>query len=279
MTSMTRRLVLAIAAASLVLGSLALPVTARGPRVSVPSVAKIQAAGGRLVAITRSDGRTHFEAVKAPRGQERETARELASRPGIVAVTVDRMAFLDAWPESGNPNDPYFASYQADLPQINVGGAWATTRGAGATIAILDTGANLAHPDLAGLRVTGTYNAFDGTGNVADGHGHGTHVLGTVAAQTNNGIGVAGIAPDAGVLVVKVLSDAGSGPWSTIMNGVEWAISHGATVISMSLGSSGTAEQFAPFAYATDDAYRAGVTVIAASGKTVTSGLHFPACF
>jgi serine protease len=277
--STVRRLVLGAVAATLVIGSSVVPAAAHGARVSVPSDARIRAAGGRLVAVTRSGGRTRFDVVRAPRGHERETALELARRDDIVAVVVDRTARIDAWPESGSPNDPYYAAYQGDLPQINATGAWATTRGAGATVAVLDTGANLAHPDLAGLHVVGTYNAFDGTANVADGHGHGTHTLGTVAAQTNNGIGVAGVAPDVNVLVVKVLDDGGSGSFSGVATGMEWAIAHGATVITMSLGASGTPDQFAGFEYAAIDAYDAGVTVVAAAGNTGDSRLHFPSCW
>lgn len=279
MISTIRRLAIAAAAASLVLGGPVLPAVAGGPRVPVPSEARIRAARGNLVAVVRSGGRTRFEAVRAPRGRERETAVRLATRLDIVAVVVDRPVSIAGWPQDGAPDDPYYAQYQGDLAQIGVPGAWPTTRGSGSTVAVLDTGANLGHPDLAGLHVVGTYNALDGTANVGDGHGHGTHTLGTVAAQTDNGIGVAGIAPDADILVVKVLGDNGSGSFSALANGMEWAIAHGADVISMSLGASGTADMFAGFAYAADDAYRAGVSVVAAAGNTGDTRLHFPSCW
>lgn len=273
------RLIVAAAAAGLLVGVVAVPTVAACPRVPVPAEAAIRAAGGRLVAIERVGGRTTFHAVKASRGREAATARALAAAPDVDAVVVDRAVSVAAWPDDGPPDDPAFATSQGGFGLIDVAGAWPATRGAGATVAVLDTGADLAHPDLAGLRIEGTWNALDGSTNVADGHGHGTHVLGTLAATANNGIGVAGVAPDVGVLVVKVLGDDGVGTFSAVANGMEWAIAHGADVISMSLGATGTADMYSGFAVAAEDAWRAGVVVTAAAGNTGDARLHFPACW
>ena len=256
MPSALRRAILAITSAALILGALAFPTVAGRP--ASPCRARprsVPPAGVWSRSITMVGGRGSPRCGR--HGVQLDTAQRLATTPGVDEVVVDRTVTVDAWPADGDPNDPYFGA-QGGFAQLDVPRAWRTTRGAGTTIAVLDTGANLAHPDFAGLHVAGTYNAFDGSSNVADGHGHGTHVLGTVAATANNGLGVAGVAPDVDVLVVKVLADSGSGSFSALANGIEWAIAHGADVITMSLGASGSADMFSGFAYAADDAWRAG---------------------
>ncbi len=261
--------------ASIVAPSLA----AAPPSLRLPANSAVEAAGGRLVVVTRlADGRHAFRQVTAARGQGRATAARLATGAGVTAVLPDGDVQAYGWPADGAPDDPYYATSQGDLPQIGVPGAWPSTTGSNAIVAVLDTGANLAHPDLAAVNVVGTYNALDGTANIADGHGHGTHVLGTIAAATNNGIGVAGIAPSASVLVVKVLGDNGSGSWSAICSGIEWAAAHGATVISMSLGSSSPILDLNnPMQTAVNDAYAAGVTVVAAAGNSGNTDYSVPA--
>jgi subtilisin family serine protease len=112
---------------------------------------------------------------------------------------------------------------------------WNTTSGSGECVAVLDTGIDLAHPDLAG-RVAAT-DDLTGQG-VNDGYGHGTHVAGIIAADANNGIGVAGAAPGVSLLAVKVLQNNGVGNSSWTSAGIIWAVDHGAKVINLSLGAS-----------------------------------------
>jgi subtilisin family serine protease len=169
------------------------------------------------------------------------------ARPAAAAAAAALSAIaLTAAPASAaTPNDPLYAK-QYGPQQVHAEQAWATSTGAGAVIAVVDTGVDLTHPDLQGKLVAGAtfigcdpscgngdWKGPDGVGQAADNHG--THVSGIAAAATDNGIGIAGVAPDAKVMPVKVLED-GSGAFEDIANGVRWATDHGADVINMSLG-------------------------------------------
>ncbi len=110
---------------------------------------------------------------------------------------------------------------------------WRLTEGEGVKVAVLDTGIDRDHPDLA--EAVEEVRDFTGEG-VEDGNGHGTHVAGIVAAR-RNGRGFAGVAPRCRLLVGKVLRDAGGGTHAWIAAGIDWAVERGADIISMSLGS------------------------------------------
>lgn len=113
--------------------------------------------------------------------------------------------------------------------------AWNTTKGDVKTvIAVIDTGADLNHPDLKD-KIVASYNVFTKTPAVSDAHGHGTHCAG-IAAAALNGVGIAGIAPDAGLMPVQVLNASGGGSDATIAEGIVWAANNGADVMTMSLG-------------------------------------------
>jgi subtilisin family serine protease len=143
------------------------------------------------------------------------------------------------------------------------------------TVAVLDTGIG-SHNDLTG-RVLPGRSILSGaiSTNVADGHGHGTHVSGTIAALANNNLGIAGVAPNAKILPVKVLSDSGSGYLSDVAAGIIYAADSGAKVINMSLGSSGTSQTLQD---ACDYAWSRGVTVVAAAGNGgPTASPNYPA--
>ncbi|NYF99085.1 S8 family serine peptidase [Janibacter cremeus] len=136
------------------------------------------------------------------------------------------------------------------LDQINAEQSWGESTGGGATVAVVDTGVDLGHPDLAGQLVPGAtfscaeghqgpcgdggWKGADGVGQETDAHG--THVAGTIAALADNGLGVAGVAPDAKIMPIKVLED-GSGTNADIAEGIRWAADNGADVINLSLGS------------------------------------------
>jgi len=147
------------------------------------------------------------------------------------------------------PNDPFFVAGQqwglAGQPaSIDAPAAWCAATGSGITIADVDTGADFSHPDLQGklipgaayLNATSPYPGPPSGSSVNDDNGHGTMTTGIEAADTNNGIGIAGVAPDAHVLVVKVLDSTGSGYDSDVANGIRWAADHGARVINVSIG-------------------------------------------
>ena len=171
-------------------------------------------------------------------------------------------------------NDPSLPLQWA-IPKISCPQAWDVTQGlATVLVAILDTGIDESHPDLAG-KVVDRQN-FSGAPSNGDLYGHGTHVAGSAAAVTNNGVGIAGVAPLVRLLNVKVLNDSGSGSWSGVASGIVWAADHGAHVISMSLGGSGgsaTVEDAVNYAWAK------GVVVCAAAGNSASSTPSYPAFY
>lgn len=138
-------------------------------------------------------------------------------------------------------NDP-LAEKEWGLVKIGAPEAWTRTTGAGVRIGIVDTGVDLAHEDLAGKVVEsanciGT-NGDPGAckGDAQDDQGHGTHVSGISAAFKDNGKGVAGVAPDAQLVVAKALSSTGSGSTEDVAAGIKWVVDHGARVVNLSLG-------------------------------------------
>lgn len=115
---------------------------------------------------------------------------------------------------------------------------WEKTKGKGITVAVLDTGCDTDHPDLKDRIIGGRNFTKDDGGNpkiFEDYNGHGTHVAGTIAASLNNN-GVAGVAPEANLLILKVLGKDGSGQYDWIINAIRYAIEQKVDIISMSLG-------------------------------------------
>jgi subtilisin family serine protease len=168
---------------------------------------------------------------------------------------------------------------QWNLDLIEADAAHATSTGAGATVAIVDSGVQADHPDLAG-RIGPGYDAVDGDSTPQDGDGHGTHVAGIVGAATGNGVGVESVAPGATLMPVRVLDDTGSGTIDRVARGVDWAREHGADVINLSLGGDvpliGAAGGDA-FDAAIRRAIAAGIVVVAAAGNNAVPTCEQPA--
>jgi type VII secretion-associated serine protease mycosin len=182
-----------------------------------------------------------------------------------VGVELDAVVSATAVPSG---TDPY-RSQQWDLGKISAGDAWSRSTGAGVTVAVLDTGVDASHPDLAGKVLTG-YDVLTGKSEVStDPVGHGTHVAGTIAAVTGNGVGVASIAPDAKILPIRVLGADGKGYMSATATGIVYAADHGANVINMSLGGP---TQAAAVTNAIAYARSKGVVVVAAAGNSRADG-------
>ncbi|MHA7126745.1 S8 family serine peptidase [Janibacter indicus] len=181
------------------------------------------------------------------------------------------------------------------LDQVHAEQAWSSSRGAGTVVAVVDTGVDLGHPDLQGRLVPGADfvcgeqkgSCGDGSWKGQDGEGqepdvHGTHVAGTIAATADNGIGVAGVAPDAKVMPIKVLED-GSGTAEDIAEGIRYAADNGADVINLSLGGLPGTQIFSilgldttmkdAIQYARDK----GTLTVAAAGNTSTLLCNDPA--
>ncbi|MBX3247425.1 MAG: peptidase S8 [Myxococcales bacterium] len=178
------------------------------------------------------------------------------------------------------PNDPYYR-HQWHLDLIQMPRAWTRSRGEGAVVAVIDTGvAYRDHgrfrqvPDLAEDRFVPGWDFVDGDDTPDDEHGHGTHVAGTIAQSTNNGVGVAGVAPSARIMPIRVLDARGAGSWGNVAAGIRWAADHGADVINLSLGGGINSQAIASaIAYA----HRKGVVVVAAAGNTGRGKVQYPA--
>jgi major intracellular serine protease len=124
------------------------------------------------------------------------------------------------------------------VEMIQAPAVWEKSTGKGITIAILDTGCDLTHPELKDRIIGGRNFTNDDNGNIEifrDYNGHGTHVAGTIAASRNVK-GVVGVAPEANLLIIKVLDRNGSGQYDWIINGISYAIEQKVDIISMSLG-------------------------------------------
>ncbi|MGQ0833116.1 MAG: S8 family serine peptidase [Microthrixaceae bacterium] len=179
-------------------------------------------------------------------------------------------------------NDPVFEQgLQWGLDRIGAPAAWARGTGRGITIAIVDSGVDLQHEDLRS-KVVGSVSCIGSggdsskcSGSAQDDNGHGTHGAGIALAVTDNGAGVAGVAPDARLLAVRVLSNdctssgcTASGTAGDVSAGIRWAVDHGADVINLSLGG-GTMQSAlgCSFCDAIDDAWNKGAIAVVAAGN------------
>ena len=169
------------------------------------------------------------------------------------------------------PNDPRYAE-QWNMRQINALAGWKAGGGRGVTVAVLDTGVSPV-ADLGGSLLKGGMSFVPGVDKFADGNGHGTHVSGTIAQNTNNGEGVVGVAPNVTIVPFKVLADQGGGSADRIAAAIDEAADRGVDIINMSLGG-GHSEIMNK---AAADAARRGVLVVASAGNSGREGLGSPA--
>lgn len=172
------------------------------------------------------------------------------------------------------PNDPYFGK-QWGMAKIQAPEAWDITQGsAEVKIAILDTGIDQNHEDLA-AKIVANKN-FTRSRSVDDKYGHGTHVAGIAAAITNNGKGVTGVGFNSSLMNVKVLDDNGMGNYSWVASGIVWAADNGAQTINLSLGGSSASDTLKN---AVDYAWGKGSVLVAAAGNSNTDAPLYPAYY
>lgn len=186
----------------------------------------------------------------------------------VVLVMLISSVLAIALPAAATGPDP-LQTEQWGLDAIHAQAAWATTRGEGTVIAIVDSGVDPDHPDLRDKLTGGSDFVGDGNG-IRDLYGHGTHVAGIAAAATGNSAGIAGCAPDAKIMPIRVLNAAGEGTSDHIAQGVRWAAAHGADVINLSLGEEGIGSRLTkggPLNAAIREADAAGSVVVAAAGN------------
>lgn len=205
--------------------------------------------------------------VEVASGDLADVRAELLDRPEIEFVELDRIATA-AWV----PDDPRM-SQQWGHAMIGMGPAWDAARGTGIKIAVVDTGVSYTHPDLLGKVELG-HDYVAGDEDPMDEQGHGTHVAGVAAGIADNGTGIAGVAPNARILAVRVLDKDGSGYYSWIASGIIYAADHGAKVINLSLGGS---EGSAALEQAVNYATAKGAIVVCASGNEGATAVGYPA--
>jgi subtilisin len=167
--------------------------------------------------------------------------RELKDDPQVAFISEDRTVSID-----GQPGNAITQVAQTIPTGINrIGAVNLSNKGTGIGVAIIDTGIDLTHPDLAANISPSSKSCVTGVKNGQDDNGHGTHVSGTIAAL-NNSIGVVGVAPEAKLVAVKVLNKSGSGTWSSIICGIDWVTANAQNlnikVANMSLGGAGTSD-------------------------------------
>jgi len=179
---------------------------------------------------TRKLGQSNIYVMDVPHGSEKAIANKLGHNPHFKYAELDQRVEFAA-----TSNDPYLGS-EWHLNKIGATTAWDKTQGAGVTIAILDSGVDASHPDLAGRMVAG-YNFYDGNTNTADVCGHGTKVAGSAAATLNNAAGVAGVAGQAKIMPLRIAYNSSGtcyGWISDIASAVTYAADHGVRIANIS---------------------------------------------
>jgi len=228
-----------------------------------------------VITTVDQDGTPHFDTtLVSTLGQARSLVRAALSSGRLVSMAQP----VSVAGSVTRSNDTYRPRQWA-LNSLRAEEAWTYTQGGAAkmtstkvrttrvTVAVLDTGVATDHRDLKG-NVTAGYNAIRPSAAPYDDNGHGTHVAGIIAAVANNRSGIAGLAPRATVMPVKVLDRNGSGTTDDVARGVVWAVDHGAKVINLSL--SGTVSDPA-LQQAVTYAQKKGALVVAAAGNSGTT--------
>lgn len=191
-------------------------------------------------------------------------------------------------------DDPYLGSLWG-MSAINAPGAWDISTGSsGVTVAVIDTGIEYTHPDLAAnIAINAAevpsngldddqngfvddvygYDFINNDANPMDDNFHGTHCAGTIGAVGNNGLGVVGVAWNVKVMPVKVLSGTGSGSVATVAAGINYAVSRGVKIVSMSLGTTSYSQTLED---ALKNAKQHGTLIVAAAGNSGQNSDLYP---
>jgi len=202
-------------------------------------------------------------------GTEETVRQALLRNPLFRAVEYDYYAHA-----GGTPNDPDLGS-QWYLSRIQALTAWNTGTGSGTPVAVIDSGVDGSHPDLAGRLMAG-WNFVTGSSNTNDTSGHGTAVTGVIGGIANNGIGIAGVTWQNPILPLVAVDSSGYAAYSNIAAAIQYAADHGARVISVSLGGSAASSVLQS---AVDYAWnRNAIVVAAAMNNSSTTPMYPAAC-
>ncbi|MFO7612671.1 MAG: S8 family peptidase [Clostridia bacterium] len=203
--------------------------------------------------------------------------KRLAAEKNIKRIETDSIVTMDKKPVPSPTETPPPPAPSQITPwgvdRIDADLSWHLVGAAVVKVAVLDTGIDLDHPDLA-ANIKGGYNVISPRKTADDDNGHGTHVAGIIAA-VNNDFGVVGVGPTLDLYAVKVLDRRGSGTISTIIAGIEWAIANDIDVINMSLGGAGSIS----LQEAVIKAYNAGIVLVASAGNSYGGSVGYPAAY
>jgi thermitase len=193
-----------------------------------------------------------------------------------IVESIEQDYYIDVLDDMVPPNDPRYAEQWA-LPAIGAPSAWAQMPSdtPAVTVAVVDSGICASHPDLAG-RTVGGWDFLESDAVPQDDFGHGCSVSGVIAANMNNGIGIAGVAPNAQIMPLRVLNASGVGSYSDVAAAIVYAADNGAQVINLSLGGSNPSSTLEN---AVNYAISKGVIVVAAAGNNGTEGALYPAAY
>jgi thermitase len=233
--------------------------------------AAVSAVFSTLNAVVVSDiAQLNAQVLELPEENVQAAMEVLAAQPSIVSVEPNYVAtgaFI--------PNDALYTNQYG--PQIiQAPAAWDYSQGnSNVIVAVIDSGADFAHPDLQGKLIAG-YDYVNGDSDPTDDLGHGTHVAGIIAANFNNAAGVASIGANVKVLVMKVLNSSNTGSYSNFARAIVDATDRGARIINLSLGglSASTTLQDA-----VRYAWQHNVLVVAAAGNNGQNTLFYPAAY
>jgi serine protease len=252
-----------------------------------------RAAGIRLVLVDDTAAATKLYRAHVDPARRDAIIAALARRPEVEIAEPDAQVMLSPPDRAlrapvveptheGFPNDPQY-KFQWHLNQVGMPQAWKLADGNGVIVAVLDTGVGFEDhknfhllPDLKGITFVDPYDFVGNTKHANDDHGHGSHVTGTIAQITHNGLGVAGVARNVRIMPLKVLSASGSGSVGGIASAIRYAADKGAKVINMSLGG---AFPSAVLKKAVAYAHQKGVTVVCAAGNESRGRVGYPAAY
>lgn len=229
------------------------------PRAGLPAVEFDQALRKQQGRSKRYIKQLNTHIIELPAGADEVSAMKALRKDRRfkhveLDMAVDQAAYV---------SDPSFGSSWA-LSKIQAPIAWDIANGAGVMIAVLDTGVDSAHPDLAPNLVPG-WNVYDNNADTSDVNGHGTAVAGAAAMAANNGSGSAGVAWGARIMPVRIAGPDGYAYWSTVAQGIYWAADRGAKVVNVSYnGVSASATVQAAAQYLRS---KGGVVVVAAGNS------------
>lgn len=246
----------------------------------LPSAAHAQNAGPQkvLIGFSAKPGKAEENLVRSHGGTVKYTYRiipaiaatmpgaaiaGLANNPRITVIEADIAVHLIDHTTNDGADAELISSW--GVRHIGSGQVHALNNfGAGVKVAVIDTGVDYTHPELA-LNYAGGYDFVNNDNDPMDDHSHGTHVAGTIAA-VDNGASVIGVAPDANIYALKVLNSSGSGSFSSIIAALDWCVANGIQVTNNSYGSSSDPGSLTHAAF--DNAAAAGILNIAAAGNS-----------